>query len=94
MRVNVYAEELSDRVPEIVSKQADGHTFAGVRFYLELPVTIGTSGGSIRGPFIHRENDDDSAAVTFWSLKKARKMFSDAIDAIDSYTLSHCREPE
>ena len=34
MRVNVYAEELTDRI-EIVSKEIDGQTFTGLRFYLE-----------------------------------------------------------
>ncbi len=40
MRVNVYAEEITDRV-EIVTKTIDGQEFTGVRFYLELPVTVG-----------------------------------------------------
>jgi hypothetical protein len=39
MRVNVYAEEMTDRI-EIISKQIEGQTFTGLRFYLELPVTI------------------------------------------------------
>ena len=39
MRVNVYAEEMTDRV-EIISKTIDGQTFTGLRFYLELPCTI------------------------------------------------------
>ena len=38
MRVNVYAEEMTDRV-EIISKEIDGHTFTGLRFYLELPAS-------------------------------------------------------
>ena len=63
MRVNVYAEELTDRV-EIVSKTVDGRTFTGLRFYLELPMS--TADGPKRGPFMHRPDDDDSAAVTFW----------------------------
>ena len=42
MRVNVYAEEMTDRV-EIVSKTIDGTVFTGLRFYLELPVTVGTT---------------------------------------------------
>lgn len=40
MRVNIYAEEMTDRV-EIISKEIDGHTFTGLRLYLELPVTVG-----------------------------------------------------
>lgn len=38
MRVNVYAEEMTDRL-EIIAKEIDGRTFTGLRFYLELPVT-------------------------------------------------------
>ncbi len=44
MRVNVYAEEMTDRI-EIISKEIDGHTFTGLRFYLELPVTLGGPDG-------------------------------------------------
>lgn len=40
MRVNVYAEEMTDRI-EIISKEIDGTKFTGCRFYLELPVTVG-----------------------------------------------------
>lgn len=39
MRVNVYAEEMTDRV-EIISKEINGQTFTGLRLYLHLPVTI------------------------------------------------------
>jgi len=66
MRVNVYAEELTDRF-EIVTKEIDGTMFTGVRIYLELPATV--VGKSYKGPFIHRPGDDDSSAVTFWSTK-------------------------
>jgi hypothetical protein len=38
MRVNVYAEEMTDRV-EIISKEIDGHQFTGLRIYLELPAS-------------------------------------------------------
>lgn len=38
MRVNVYAEEMTDRI-EIISKEIDGHKFTGLRFYLELPAS-------------------------------------------------------
>lgn len=38
MRVNVYAEEMTDRI-EIISKGIDGETFTGLRMYLHLPVT-------------------------------------------------------
>ena len=39
MRVNIYAEEMTDRI-EIIGKEIDGHTFTGLRFYLELPVSL------------------------------------------------------
>lgn len=38
MRVNIYAEEMTDRV-EIISKEIEGEVYTGVRFYLELPVS-------------------------------------------------------
>jgi hypothetical protein len=38
VRVNIYAEEMTDRV-EIVRKEIDGHEFTAVRFYLELPAS-------------------------------------------------------
>lgn len=68
MRINIYAEEMTDRV-EVVSKTVDGVTFTGIRFYLYMPVTMDPQGGTrfeAKGPFIHREGDDDSSAVTFW----------------------------
>ena len=57
MRVNLYSEELTQRI-ELVHKDR----FHGFRFYLELPVTKeATHGGHhiVRGPFIHRDGDDD-----------------------------------
>lgn len=54
MRVNVYAEEMTDRI-EIVGKEIDGHRFTGLRFYLELPVTVGGDGQhrSEEGPHVY-----------------------------------------
>lgn len=49
MRVNVYAEEMTDRI-EIIAKEIEGEKFTGLRFYLELPVTIGGDGK-------HRSNE-------------------------------------
>ena len=80
MRVNVYAEELTDRV-EIVSKEIDGHTYTGVRFYLELPVTI--NGSNYTGPFLHSPGDDDSSAVTFWGKTQLRKLLAEGIRKLD-----------
>jgi hypothetical protein len=84
MRVNVYAEEMTGVVSFVV-KEIDGKVYVGVRFHLYLPVTVKDSkvgwGDYVQGPFIHRDGDDDSAAVTFWgkrtlkeTLKKALKM--------------------
>lgn len=46
MRVNVYAEEMTDRV-EIIEKEIDGHTFTGLRIYLELPASYVRADGGI-----------------------------------------------
>jgi hypothetical protein len=82
MRVNVYAEEMTDRV-EIIGKQIDGHTFTGVRFYLELPATV--NGQQHQGPFIHRPGDDDSSAVTFWGKRDMREMLRLALRLLDDH---------
>lgn len=39
MRVNIYAEEMTDRV-EIITKEIDGQEFTGLRIYLELPTSL------------------------------------------------------
>lgn len=108
MRVNIYAEEMTDRI-EIIEKEVDGHKFTALRFYLYLPTTIryhgteeinGTipvkegsvSGDSwqethyqVKGPFIHREGDDDSAAVTFWGKQDLRIMLRKALEMLDQH---------
>lgn len=100
MRVNVYAEEMTDRI-EIIEKVIDGHTFTALRFYLELPVTLpperiiedgcmGLQEGirparNVRGPFIHRPGDDDSAAVTFWGKQDLRVMLLKALKLLDGH---------
>ena len=56
MRINIYAEELTNRL-EIIEKTADtGHKFVGARFYLLTPE-------SMTPP---QHIDDDTSAVTFW----------------------------
>jgi hypothetical protein len=40
MRVNVYAEEMTNRI-EVIEKETKDGKFTGVRFYLYLPVTLG-----------------------------------------------------
>jgi hypothetical protein len=95
MRVNIYAEEMTERV-ELITKEIDGHKFTAVRFYLELPVThtthnIGpedtgrTETKQFRGPFIHRPGDDDSAAVTFWGKQDLRPMLQKAIVLLNEH---------
>jgi hypothetical protein len=93
MRVNVYAEELTDRI-QIVSKTIEGQTFTGVRFYLALPVSLATPparlGGApgiahVQGPFVHHDGDDDSSAVTFWGKRDVRELLKKALAALDAH---------
>lgn len=97
MRVNVYAEEMTDRI-EIIGKVIDGQTFTGLRFYLELPCTIpenysasafvrGMPGETINvsGPFLHRPGDDDSAAITFWGKRDLRDVLRQALAMLDEH---------
>ena len=101
MRVNVYAEEMTDRI-EIVVKNVGGEDFTGLRFYLELPAStfkyaVGEPVNKdidprnfhevqqIRGPFIHRPGDDDSSAVTFWGKRDLRKVLRQAIGMLDAH---------
>lgn len=94
--MNIYAEEMTDRV-EIVEKVIDGQTFTGLRIYLYLPVTrMNPQTGvveEIRGPFIHREmkagmmqkEDDDSSAVTFWGKRDLRYTLIKALGMLDKH---------
>lgn len=82
MRVNVYAEEITDRI-KVVEETIDGQRFTGLRFYLELPVTVGEK--QYRGPFTHRPGDDDSSAVTFWDIQDLRGLLRKAIEELDKY---------
>lgn len=66
MRVNVYGEELTERV-EIITKEVDDFKFFGVRLWLKFP----------NQPWwIHRKvdgvDDDDSSAITLWTDTPAR----------------------
>lgn len=57
MRINVYAEELTDRI-EVISKAPPNHPdveFKGIRFYLASPDTLHSD-----------PDDDDSSAITIW----------------------------
>ena len=71
MRINVYAEEMTERI-EVITKTVEGIEYHALRFYLWLPVTT-PGGGQIKGPFMHSANDDDSSAVTFWGSKRRLK---------------------
>ncbi len=83
MRVNVYAEEMTDRV-ELFSKEIEGHVFTGLRLYLHLPVTLPT-GVQAQGPFMHRPGDDDSAAVTFWGKRDLRPVLRKMLAMLDAH---------
>jgi hypothetical protein len=103
MRVNVYAEEMTDRV-EIITKEVNGQKFTGVRFYLELPVTVpaahrnsdGPDTVNVRGPFIHRTTaqgvDDDSSAVTFWGKRGLREVLRKALGLLDEHAQARVGE--
>jgi hypothetical protein len=82
MRVNVYAEELTNRI-QTVSKTIEGSTFTGLRLYLELPVTVGDK--QVQGPFIHHEGDDDSSAVTFWGKQDLRVVLKKALELLEEH---------
>lgn len=93
MRVNVYAEEMTERI-EIIEKEVDGIKFTGLRFYLELPVTVPYTdkdgitvlGNTVhKGPFMHKQGDDDSAAVTFWGKQDLRHVLLKAVGQLDKY---------
>lgn len=70
MRVNVYAEELTDRI-DLVEKTVedpDGETttFYGLRLWLKFP----TSPWWVHRKYGTGEPDDDSSAVTIWGPDK------------------------
>lgn len=86
MRVNVYAEEITQRI-EIIEKEVQGQKFTGLRFYLELPVQVPAAGGvaTYKGPFIHGPGDDDSSAVTFWGKQDLRSTLRAALALLDAH---------
>jgi hypothetical protein len=100
MRVNIYAEEMTERV-EIISKVVEGHTFTGLRLYLELPASYVRDGSCPMGhpatvhdtaqadhyqaPFIHRPGDDDSSAVTFWGKRDLRDVLKIMLAKLDEH---------
>jgi len=82
MRVNIYAEELTDRV-EVREKEVNGQVFTRLRFYLELPATV--DGKQYRGPFMHGPGDDDSSAVSFFSTGDLRPLLRQALELLDKH---------
>lgn len=91
MRVNIYAEEMTDKV-ELIEKTTKDGTFVGVRFWLELPVTqqVTGFGGSpqveqVQGPFMHHNDDNDSSAVTFWGKKQLKTALRKALDLLENH---------
>lgn len=88
MRVNVYAEEISQDI-EIVKKTTADGTFMGLRMYLYLPVTLDKDGHSARGKFMHHPGDDDSAAITFWGKQDLLKLLERAVAMLDTYYDQH-----
>lgn len=79
MRINVYGEELTEKV-EIIKKAVDQKLFYGVRFYLKSHQDL-HSGLS----------DNDESAVTFWipfdkkqgnQFCTLREIFNHALDQI------------
>lgn len=86
MRVNIYAEEMTNKI-EIITKEIEGTKFTGLRFYLELPVTVHEKGinHQISGPFMHHPDDNDSAAVTFWGKSDLREVLEKALNMLDEY---------
>lgn len=82
MRVNIYAEEMTERV-EIIAKEIDGQCFTGLRLYTELPATV--DGKQYQGPFMHRPGDDDSSAVTFWGKRDLRVVLRKMLALLDEH---------
>ena len=91
MRVNVYAEEITD-VIEVIEKTTPDGTFTGLRMYLYLPVTQ-KNGSHIAGPFMHHPGDNDSAAITVWGKRDLRIALVKMIEELDKHhaaqTLDH-----
>lgn len=92
MRVNIYAEEMTNKV-ELIEKTTKDGTFVGVRFWLELPATIPNPRGdagefptvNVKGPFMHHADDNDSAAVTFWGKAQLKAALRKALDLLEAH---------
>lgn len=62
MRMNVYAEEITDEVDLVTKEMEDGRTFYAVRLYLDSPPSLHHSAG-----------DDDRSGITLWVPWTARE---------------------
>lgn len=85
MRINVYAEELTDEI-EITSKTVTDEefgerTFYGVRLFLKSPKELH-----------HSDQDDDRSAITFWvkwgrvegnNISELRQALVNMVEALD-----------
>lgn len=91
MRINVYAEEMTDRV-ELHAKTIEGVEYTGLRLYLYLPATVpmrqedgSIKNENVRGPFMHRPGDDDSSAITFWGKRDLRAVLVRMIQRLEEH---------
>ncbi len=64
MRVNVYAEEMTERV-EIISKEIEGQKFTGLRLYLDLPTSVPTDFSVKHSPYLSPTSDPSVKRVVF-----------------------------
>lgn len=81
MRLNVYREEITERI-ELVKKSTEAGDFIGVRFFIETPVTLRNPPQAtqlVRGPYMRVDGDDDSSAVTFWALEADQRTLRAAL---------------
>ena len=75
MRVNVYAEELTDEVQVVEKTTEDDQVFIGVRILLKSSDYLH-----------HTPQDDDRSAVTIWgSREKLKKVLAKLLLTLEEY---------
>ena len=74
MKINVYNEELTERVGFVTKIAGTGVKFYGISFFLASPQELHSS-----------PSDDDSSAVTFWgdTSEKLHGLLSRALKEIE-----------